>query len=224
MSISADFAQLAANPGTARTRAVISSSVSDTSCNRSGRSNIAASPSDRGYADKSSEDVLFRIASIIRHCWPEPGALCWRQGSCGVRRYRRDPDGDQSAGSWPADLDRTSMERVLPGFLTRCWTGCQDRQPAANPYRATTARAVVRLNLAFPCCPSLTQAALTSVPASGSRPYPPAGSWPRRRDGHATVGGVARSVRGITPRARQRDTWSIYDRTRALPPRRGTCH
>jgi len=42
------------------------------------------------------------------------------------------------------------MERVLPGFLTRCWTACQDRQPAANPYRATTARAVVRLNLAFP--------------------------------------------------------------------------
>ena len=42
------------------------------------------------------------------------------------------------------------MERVLPGFLTRCWTGCQDRQPAANPYRAARARAVVRLNLAFP--------------------------------------------------------------------------
>ena len=68
MSISADFAQLAANPGTARTRAVISSSVSDTSCNRAGRSSIAASPSHRGYADKSSD------TQIPRYHPPRPGA------------------------------------------------------------------------------------------------------------------------------------------------------
>ncbi len=46
--------------------------------------------------------------------------------------------------------DQAFHERVLPGFLTRCWAGCQDRQPAANPYRATRARAVVQPNLALP--------------------------------------------------------------------------
>jgi hypothetical protein len=31
---------------------------------------------------------------IIRHCWPELGRLRWHQGSCGIRRYRREPDGN----------------------------------------------------------------------------------------------------------------------------------
>ena len=139
---------------------------------------------------------------IIRHCWPERGRLCWHQGSCGVRRYRRDSDGDHRRGSWPADLTRTSMERMLPGFLTRCWTGCQDRQPAANPYRATRARAVVRLNLAFPLAvqalprprPRPCRIGLTLL--SAVRFLAPA-PW---RASHRR--GVTGSVRGITLRVR----------------------
>ena len=73
----------------------------------------------------------------IRHCWPERGGLCWHQGSCGVRRYRQGPDGDHRRGSWPADLARPSIERCTPGVSDTLLDGCQDRQPAANPYRAT---------------------------------------------------------------------------------------
>ena len=93
------------------------------------------------------------------------------------------------------------MERVLPGFLTRCWTGRQDRQPAANPYRAARARAVVRLNLAFPLLSKPYPGRAHVRAASGSRSYPPTGSWPVAwRACHRR--GVTESVRGITLRVR----------------------
>jgi hypothetical protein len=68
------------------------------------------------------------------------------------------------------------MERVLPGFLTRCRTGCQDRQPAANPYRAARVRAVTRLNLAFPSLSKPSPGRAHVGAASGSRSYRSAGS------------------------------------------------
>jgi len=83
---------------------------------------------------------------IIQHYWPERGRLCWHQGSCRVRRYRRDPDGDHRRGLVACRPDQDFYGACAPWFLARCWTGRQDQAAAANPYRATRARAVVRLN------------------------------------------------------------------------------